>query len=271
VSTRLVPAVALCAALLAAAGCAQDPGPGAVAGDAGSSPAATRASAAVPSHTASVTAPTAVVPTASGQPSAPAATAGALDATNVPPADALGPGWRRYVDPGDAEEGYAGNGTWVRERRADEVVQAVVPLGCARLADPPALPRPRHALEGTYRGPRQAPAVALVLEFGSPARAAQFLAGMARVARSCPQPARRVGAQDPLVVVIEPVRVDASTVLDRRRELGAGASEWLWSEAVVRQGSRVGLLIVAAPSSARTASRPDLAALAGRLRTAVAS
>ena len=75
-----------------------------------------------------------------------------------------------------------------------------------------------------------------------------------------------MGEDDPLTVVVEPVRLGARTVLDRRREYGVGASPWLWSEMVVQHGARVGLLILAtAPSS----DQPDLNRLSEVLRTAV--
>ena len=196
----------------------------------------------------------------------PPTTAGDLDAQSVPQAPDLGRGWTRYVDPGDVAEGYTGNGSWVRARGAAEVVQAVVPLGCAGLASPPVLPVPKHALEATYRGPKDAPGVALVLDYRNERQATRFLTGMARIARSCPAPAERVTADAPLTVVVEPVRVAARTVLDRRREYGVGASEWVWSEVVVQRGSRVGLLILATPPSA---PGPDLARMAERLRAAV--
>jgi len=196
----------------------------------------------------------------------PPTTAGDLDARSVPQAPDLGRGWSRYVDPGDVAEGYAGNGSWVRARGASEVVQGIVPLGCADLSSPPALPVPRHALEATYRGAGDAPGVALVLEYGDAKQAARFLAGMATIARGCPQPARKADPDDPLTVAVDPVRVDATTVLDRRRESGVGASDWVWSEVVVRAGSRVGLLILATSPSA---AKPDLARLAQQLRAAV--
>ena len=82
------------------------------------------------------------------------------------PAD-LGRGWEQFVDPGDVAEGYTGNGAWVRERGAAEVVQAVVPLGCVGMTSAPVLPVPKHALEATYRGPGDAPGVALVLDYAS--------------------------------------------------------------------------------------------------------
>ncbi|HEX6937008.1 MAG TPA: hypothetical protein VF227_10860, partial [Actinomycetes bacterium] len=55
--------------------------------------------------------------------SVPAETAGDLDASDVPAPPDLGPGWTQYVDPGEAEDGYVGNGSWVRARGAEEVVQ----------------------------------------------------------------------------------------------------------------------------------------------------
>jgi hypothetical protein len=196
----------------------------------------------------------------------PARTAGDLAEDSFPrPAD-LGRGWQQFIDPGDVAEGYTGNGAWVRERGASEVVQAVVPLGCAGLTSPPVLPVPKHALEATYRGPGDAPGVAIVLDYATAAQASRFVAGMAKIARSCQAPPRKVRADDPLTVVVEPVRIGARTVLDRRREYGVGASEWLWSEMVVLHGARVGLLILASPTSSEA---PDLNRLSERLRTSV--
>lgn len=196
----------------------------------------------------------------------PATTSGPLDASSVPEPLDLGPGWQPYNDPGQAEEGYVGNGSWVRARGVDDVIAGIVPLGCLELTSPPRLPVPAHALEATYRGAGGAPAVALALDYKSSASAAAMLAGMGRIAGSCPAPAARVGKGDPLTVVVHPKRVDASTVLDRRREYGVDASEWMWSEAVVRSGRRVGLLIVASDPSG---AAPDLEELASRLRAAV--
>ena len=61
-------------------------------------------------------------------------------------------------------------------------------------------------------------------------------------------------------------RIEADTVLDRRREYGQGASEWAWSEAVVRRGTRVGLLIVGSDPADEA---PDLEDLASRLRASI--
>ena len=203
------------------------------------SPAETTSALPVPSASGSATR---VAPTG---PAVPAETAGSLGSDDVPAPPDLGAGWTRYVDPGDAEEGYAGNGTWVRARGGAEVVQALVPLGCSGLTSTPRLPVPRHALEATYRGPGGAPAVALVFSYRSANQARALLAGLAGIGRSCAEPAGTVRPRDPMVAVVTQVRADDTQVLDRRRELGAGASPWVWSEAVVRRGSRVGLLTVA--------------------------
>ena len=253
------------AAVLVLAGCGLSDG-----GEAGKvrEPSASRARA------SSATVPVVPAPTPTTSPGetdaaglvVPAETAGALDSRSVPQAPDLGRGWQRYVDPGDVAEGYTGNGSWVRARGVAEVVQAIVPLGCIGLTSPPALPLPKHALEATYRGPNEAPGVALALDFAGTRQASNFLAGIGQIARACRQPADEVGPGDPLTVVVEAVRIGATTVLDRRREYGVGASEWLWSEMVVQEGSRVGLLILASPPSS---AKPDLVALSGRLRAAV--
>ena len=100
-----------------------------------------------------------------------------------------------------------------------------------------------------------------MLDYGSTAKAAAFVGGMAKIARACYAPSKKVGADDPLTVVVEPVRLGARTVLDRRREYGVGATAWLWSEMVVQHGSRVGLLILAtAPVGRPARPRPALRA-----------
>ena len=198
--------------------------------------------------------------------SVPAETAGDLDSSDVPGPPDLGPGWKRYVDPGEAEDGYVGNGSWVRARGSKEVVQAVVPLGCAGLTALPRLPVPLHALEATYRGPGGAPAVALVFDYTRISQARSFVEMLGEVGRACPEPARPVRRNDPMVAVVDQVAADSTTILDRRREYGVGASEWVWSEVVVRRGVRVGLLTVA---SAPNDGAPDLAGLARSVRASI--
>jgi hypothetical protein len=77
----------------------------------------------------------------------PATESGPLGQEDFPRPQALGPGWEFSIDPGDAEEGYAGNGTPALARNPREVVQLAVPLGCPR---PSKMPVPDHALEVDY-------------------------------------------------------------------------------------------------------------------------
>ena len=198
--------------------------------------------------------------------SVPATTAGDLDARDLPAPPDLGPGWTRYADPGTAEDGYRGNGSWVRARDSADVARALLPIGCTgRL---PRLPVPRYALEATYRGPGGAPAAALVLAFRDDATARAFVDEVASLGEACPAPAGGVAADDPMVTVVTQARVSATMVLQRRRELGVGAGPWLWSEAVVGEGRRVGLLAVA--SRPGQDDRPDLAVLGRAVHASVA-
>jgi hypothetical protein len=213
-----------------------------------------------PSTTSATQTPAASTPPAPAPP-VPAETAGDLDVTDVPAPPDLGQGWSRHVDPGDAEEGVTGNGSWVRARDPREVAQGVLPLGCRRPLPP--LPAPEHALEATYRGPGGAPAVALVMAFAGRAGARTFLAGAAALGRACPAPPVPTKSDEPLVTVVTQARADATTVLDRRQEHGVGAGPWVWSEAVVRRGEHVGLLAVASRPGGRL---PDLDRLARGLR-----
>lgn len=77
----------------------------------------------------------------------PATTSGPLSQDSFPRPATLGTGWAYTVDPGDAEEGYLGNGTPALERDPDEVVQLAVPFGCRR---PQRMPVAQHALEVDY-------------------------------------------------------------------------------------------------------------------------
>ncbi len=254
----LLPAVVAVVAVVAGCGGeATTSGDGAPAGAPSTTPTATA------SPSSSAVAP-AVAPTRDDERLVvPPETAGDLDSGDLPAPPDLGAGWRQFADPGDPEEGYAGNGSWVRARGGAEVVQALLPLGCAGLREMPRLPEPRHALEATYRGPGRAPAVALVLSYGSVGAARELVTTLGDVGASCAAPEKPVKRSDPLVAVVTQERADDSVVLDRRREYGAGASGWVWSEAVVRRGDRVGLLTVASPPGP---DRPELTKLADAVR-----
>jgi hypothetical protein len=82
------------------------------------------------------------------QPPTPAATSGRLSVRSFPRPGDLGPGWRYWVDPGDPEAGYVGNGTPALARDPAEFVATAVPLGGRR---PAAMPTPIHVLEVDYR------------------------------------------------------------------------------------------------------------------------
>jgi hypothetical protein len=116
---------------------------------------ASSARPATPSGPASTTSPTAPSPSptrATGGPTpgslaVPDTSSGPLTRRSFPTPGQLGPGWRYAVDPGNAEEGYAGNGTPAVERNAQEVAQTAVPFGCDRTE---AMPAPTNALEVDY-------------------------------------------------------------------------------------------------------------------------
>jgi hypothetical protein len=112
---------------------------------------------------------------------APATTSGPLSQDSFPTPAELGPGWSYFVDPGDAEEGYAGNGTPTLERSPQEIAQTAVPFGCDR---PHAMPQATHALEVDYRY-RGAQAIAVRERFRDAATARAFHAGRTANLRAC--------------------------------------------------------------------------------------
>ena len=111
----------------------------------------------------------------------PATSSGPLSRASFPRPRDLGPGWAYSIDPGHAEEGYAGNGTPALARNPKEVVQTAVPFGCLR---PSAMQVPVHALEVdyTYRG---AKAVAVRAQFADAEAATAFFDARATDLRGC--------------------------------------------------------------------------------------
>jgi hypothetical protein len=142
---------------------------------------------ALPSPATASTPPATTHPSAaSGVPSPgsmarPATTSGPLSQRSFPTPRRLGPGWRYAVDPGDAEEGYAGNGTPALARNPTEIVQTAVPLGCAR---PAVMPAPAHALEVDYTH-GAAKAIAVRGTFADRREAAAFFAARTSNLRGC--------------------------------------------------------------------------------------
>jgi hypothetical protein len=231
---RLVPVLALAAALVAA-GC----------GDTSSGSPAAPGTSAAPSG--AVTTP-AAPPTDAARPpdspepatAPPPRNAGPLGPANLPVPAALGAGWQVYADPGGAERGFLGNGGWTRRRNAHQAAFEALPVGCAK--EPPAtsLPVPDHALQGSYRNRAGAPATVLALRFGSAAQATSYLTGYAARMRDC-------GASGSDLTV-QPLWSGDDAVASLRHYAGAET----YAEVVVRAGSTVALL-------ATTAYGPDAA------------
>jgi hypothetical protein len=177
---RAAATAAVVGVLVATSGCSGD----APTADPKSSDASTRAAAQSPTAAPSTARPsqgtTAGVPSP-GSMDEPATSSGPLSKASFPKPRELGRGWTYTVDPGDAEEGYAGNGTPALARSPREIVQTAVPFGCSRRA---AMPAPEHALEVdyAYRGDK---AIAIRGQFADAATARSFFTGRAANLRSC--------------------------------------------------------------------------------------
>lgn len=111
----------------------------------------------------------------------PAPKSGPLSRSTFPHPRTLGARWSYAVDPGDAEEGYLGNGTPALERNPAEVTLASVPMGCPR---PHRLPRPAHALEVDYTR-AHAKVIAIRVRFAGRQEAGQFFDQRAATLTGC--------------------------------------------------------------------------------------
>ncbi|WP_460663484.1 hypothetical protein [Kribbella swartbergensis] len=134
----------------------------------------------VPTNTLSTEKPTdaAVPPEVPEEATAPPpATAGPLSARNLPAPEKLGPGWKTYVDPGGAEEGFLGNQTWTRRREPHQAAYEALPLGCAGQLPSGSLPVPQYALQGAYRTADDKPGTALLLRFADAGTASAYRTG----------------------------------------------------------------------------------------------
>ncbi|MDX6298945.1 MAG: hypothetical protein QOF53_159 [Nocardioidaceae bacterium] len=206
---RRAAAAVLCAGLAATAGCSADR-PGSSAEPAPARPATTPARPATAATTPSLapSSPAPTVPTP-GSTAKPATSSGPLSGASFPKPRRLGAGWRYAVDPGDPEEGYAGNGTPTLARNPQEIVQTAVPFGCPRRA---AMPAPTHALEVDYtlHGRK---VIAVRGSFGATRAAALFFDGRAENLRACTGRAASA-AIGPLVTA---VRARSKVALSSRR------------------------------------------------------
>jgi hypothetical protein len=175
-----------------------------------------------------------------GEPPTPPVSAGPLDADDVPEATALGHNWQEYDDPGGAEAGFTGNGSFVRARQPAEVVQSLVPLGCPGVGRIDPVPTPQHVLEATYRTQDGAPAVVLVLSYPDDHTATGAVRQLALLRATCRPPKRGEPAQRRTVIDIE--RSDEQRLWDRNRTIGVDGA---WLEVVRRVDDKVGVLAMA--------------------------
>ena len=227
--TRLLAAATTLASLTAVAGCGSSADK-----DRGSAPAATpgtpsAASITVRPQTPATTSGPPGVPTP-GSLAEPATSSGALSKRSFPTPRQLGPGWAYSVDPGSAEEGYAGNGTPALARNPQEIVQTAVPFGCEHRTR---LPVPVHALEVDYRLDG-AKVIAVRGRFAGPAGARAFFRGRSADLTACV--GRSGGAAiGPLVAALSTPAPDA-VASDRTPRSDP------WREVAVLDGDSVALL-----------------------------
>lgn len=222
------------ALLLVLAGCSDNTEPTAV-----DQPSAT---ATTPTPTPTPTPTDAAEPPDSPEPATatPAASAGPLSARNLPAPAALGKGWTSYDDPGGAEKGFQGNGTWTRRRDAHQAAYEALPVGCAGGVSKTGLPIPQYALQGTYRNQAGSPAQLLVLRFADEAKATTYFDGYRARLRGCSKPG---GA-----LTIKPLWTTSAQSAWQRRYTDAS-----YTEVSVRSVSTVALLAnSAAPTDAWT-------------------
>jgi hypothetical protein len=191
-----------------------------------------------------------------GEDPVPADRSGGLTVQSVPQAGDLGPGWQVYNDPGGHDAGFAGNGTWVRERDPQDVVEGLRPVGCKKKIPAVSLPTPVNALEGTYTGPDGASAVSLTVELPSAAASRTFLAGLTRLVKAC-------GDSSTTSLRISVLKSTATLLTDRRREPGATAPAL---EVVAAEDARVGLLVVLGASES---AQPGATAMEKSVRAAL--
>jgi hypothetical protein len=100
-----------------------------------------------------------------------------VSSKNLPAPAKLGAGWKTYTEPGGAEEGFLGNKTWTRSRKAHQAAFEALPVGCGNPLPTDSLPVPEHALQGSYRTSANKPATVLVLRFADADKAAGYYSG----------------------------------------------------------------------------------------------
>jgi hypothetical protein len=174
-------------------------------------------------------------------PTAPApSTAGDLTADALP----VPAGWRTVVRAGGAEEGFQGNGTWVRARDPRYAASDVITIGCADITRDD-YPDPVAALEGSYVDDGGAPGVGLALDFADDDAAAAYWERYTEQVQACSTLDEPVRTE-----LLEglPGLVDHRTYPDGR-----------WTEVGRRSGARITLVILS--DEGRTIGRAEARAL----------
>lgn len=182
------------------------------------------------------------LPAAAGDP-APSA-----DPADLPDPSELAAGWTTDTSPEEdhpAAEGparAAGPESWMSARDPEELVWGLAPLGCPAAQGAAAYPRPDSAMQGRYRTAGDTHAVALRLQFGDAAGAAQLIELMASDARTC------TGAppNDPNTYARQYSIASATgdTLTMSFTEHGPGAVASTWHVLGARVQDRVALLFV---------------------------
>lgn len=171
------------------------------------------------------------------EPTAPApTTAGNLTAADLPVPD----GWQKVVAEGGAEQGYQGNGTWLRGRDPRYAAQDVITVGCAPITRDD-YPDPTAALEGSYghKGdPDGRPGIGLVLQFSSDGDARSYFDSYRDQVGAC------AGGGGPVEVDLVDSTVAAGRSLIDRRSYPGEAD---WTEVAARSGDRITLIILTDP------------------------
>lgn len=193
-------------------------------------------------------------PTATPVPT-PRSASGPLSGRQLPEGGEFGASWKPYVQPGGGESGVVGNGSSTQRREVGEVMEGLTPIGCPEPAVDIALPRPQHALEGSYRGAGDAPGVSLVLQFADPARAGTFLTRLGRQVDACPE--QKVADPDIPRLAFDRLPMPGGRVAALRQAYGIDADPARYLLVAVRTGTRVVLVYLA---GARPADRTRVAA-----------
>lgn len=171
--------------------------------------------------------------------SAAPSTAGKLSAKSLPVPE----GWKTIVREGGSEEGYQGNGTWVRGRDPRYAAQDVITIGCTQVTRDD-YTDPTTALEGTYVDGEDRPGIGLVFEFAEAADAKAYFDLYQQQIKACDSD------DDPATVEILP---SEAGLIDHRTYSG----EDEWTEVGLLKERRLTLIILTDPGHKISKQRAD--------------